>query len=185
MSGTLYAPKLTPLQPSGAQADFPPSFYAPYEAAAKSAMELLENVRAEMMLKSGPGSVRAMTYRLKSPASIRDKLKRKGLPVSAHAALIALRDVAGLRVVLDSVESVYLFARLLSGSSALEITGVNDYIAFPKPSGYRSLHLLARLPVCVKGQTAMIPVEIQLRTAAMDVWASIEHAVCYKPVVQA
>ena len=184
MPGTAYAQKLTPPNPPEADADFPSSFYRPYEAAARSAMILLEAIRADLIRMSGESSVRAITFRLKSPASIRGKLLRKGLPACAHAALTALGDIAGLRVVLGSVDAVYRFAQLIVSSGMLEITGVNDYIAFPKPSGYRSLHLLTRLTVTLDGQTHMIPVEIQLRTSAMDIWASIEHAVCYKPVVQ-
>ena len=105
----------------------------------------------------------------------------KGLPPSAASAGAALQDIAGLRVVLTSVGAVYRFAGLLTASSSAQTIGIDDYIASPKKSGYRSLHVLLNIPVTLDGETMMVPAEIQLRTAAMDLWANIEHSICYKP----
>lgn len=124
------------------------------------------------------GDVRSMTFRLKSPQSIRGKLQKQGLPISADAASAALHDIAGLRVVLPNLDSVYRFAALLCQSASAEFVHARDYIACPKPSGYRGLHLIMRVPV----DGRMIPVEIQLRTPVMDMWARVEHDLCYKPV---
>ena len=93
-----------------------------------------------------------MTFRLKSPGSIRDKLSRRGLPATREAACETLHDIAGLRVVLSSVDRVYRFAALLRESPAAEFVSLRDYISSPKKSGYRSLHLIMRVPVqmCIR-----------------------------------
>ena len=140
---------------------------------------MLCDVRRRM---NTPCAVRAITFRLKSPASIRGKLLKKHLPPTAACAHAALQDIAGLRVVLGSTQDVYRFAHLLRNSPASELIEEHDYIAHPKKSGYRSLHLVMRMPVYVKNQLYLIPAEIQLRTASMDIWASIEHELIYKPV---
>lgn len=136
---------------------------------------MLCSARAQMS-----ADVSAMTFRLKSPASIRGKLLRKGLPLTTQAASAALSDIAGLRVVLSNTQAVYRFARLLCQSEAVQLVRVHDYIASPKRSGYRSLHLIMRPYSGPEHQAA--PVEIQLRTPCMDVWASIEHRMIYKPL---
>lgn len=160
---------------------FTPEFYKPYESAAETAFLMLCAIRNDMCESDGMDAVRAMTFRLKSPGSIRDKLQKKGLPSSTAAAGAALHDIAGLRVVLSDVSAVYRFAEKIRSSPIAQFAGARDYIASPKPSGYRSLHLLMLVPVHLHGQSYMIPVEIQLRTASMDIWASAEHDICYKP----
>lgn len=158
---------------------FTPEFFAPYQQAIETAFWLLCDAREHMR---GPFEVCAMTSRLKSPSSIRGKLIKKGLPITEAAAHAALRDIAGLRVVLASTQSVYDFAALLRRSSIAQIEEEQDYIASPKASGYRSLHLILRVPVSLKNRLFLLPAEIQLRTAGMDVWANIEHELIYKPV---
>ena len=160
---------------------FTPDFFVPYEAAAQGALRLIARARSELTALEG-GGVYAVTYRLKTPQSIRGKLMKKGLPPSAEAAGTALQDIAGLRVVLTSVGAVYRFAGLLTAAPPAQTIGIDDYIASPKKSGYRSLHLIVRIPVYIGSQSYMVPTEIQLRTASMDAWASIEHALIYKPV---
>lgn len=165
-------------------ADFGFSFYAPYEAAVETAFLALCAARMQLEEESTPFAVRSMTFRLKSPASIRDKLTRRGLPQSAEGAAY-LHDIAGLRVVLSSVEAVYRFADILRASPSWQFVCARDYIAVPKKSGYRSLHLVMLVPICQNGKSASVPAEIQLRTPAMDMWACVEHDLCYKPVKEA
>lgn len=165
-------------------ADFGLSFYAPYEAAVETAFLALCAARMQLEEESTPFAVRSMTFRLKSPASIRDKLTRRGLPQNAEGAAY-LHDIAGLRVVLSSVEAVYRFADILRASPSWQFVCARDYIAVPKKSGYRSLHLVMLVPICRNGKSASVPVEIQLRTPAMDMWACVEHDLCYKPVKEA
>ena len=141
---------------------------------------MLGSARSRLVKQTGE-DVRCITYRLKSPSSIRGKLLKKGLPVCEPAARAALHDVAGLRVVLPSEKQVYRFAALLRDSPVTRLLDEKDDIAEPKPSGYRSLHLVLGVPVSLRGQSLLVPVELQLRTAAMDMWASIEHDMVYKP----
>lgn len=159
---------------------FSSAFYSPYEAAVQTAFLIIDSVRRQLVHETGE-DIHALTFRLKSPASIRGKLLKKNLPVTQAAASAALRDVAGLRVVLRDTKSVYRFAQLVSASPAAELEGERDYIETPKKSGYQSLHLLLRVPVCLGGRSLMVPVELQLRTADMDEWASAEHDLIYKP----
>lgn len=168
--------------PKEAAFDF--SFYAPYEAAVETAFLSLCAARMQLEEEHTAFAVRSMTFRLKSPASIREKLIRRGLPQNAEGAA-RLHDVAGLRVVLSSVEAVYHFADILRASPSWQFLAERDYIAAPKKSGYRSLHLVMLVPVCRNGREASVPVEIQLRTPAMDMWACVEHDLCYKPVKEA
>lgn len=176
MSGTTPAQKPGRDDSPAHDSQFCSEFYAPYEAAAHTALSLLCDVRREMVC-----DVLAVQYRLKSASSIREKLQRKGLPETAQAAAAALRDVAGLRAVLTSRKAVYRFADLLLAHGAIQLEDVHDYIASPKKSGYRSLHLIVSVPVILGAQTFRVPAEIQLRTAAMDVWACAEHRLIYKP----
>ena len=164
--------------PACSESVFTPAFFAPYQSAIETALEILCETRRKM---PDLYDVRTVTFRLKSPASIRGKLLKKRLPATAVCARIALQDIAGLRVVLDSTPSVYRFAALLRQSSVWELVEEQDYIAHPKQSGYRSLHLIVRIPVRVHNQVYLIPAEIQLRTAPMDIWANIEHELIYKP----
>lgn len=158
---------------------FTPSFYQPYELAAQKALSLVWSARQALCAKESD-AVRALTYRLKSPSSITAKLQRRGLPVTRQAAGM-LRDIAGLRVVLNTTPQVYRFSQLLLRSPSIRLIDTKDYIASPKESGYRSLHLRLSVPVSLQAQELSVPVEIQLRTASMDVFASIEHSMCYKP----
>ena len=155
---------------------FSAAFYEPYEAAAAVCMEMLCGIRSRM-----PLDVIALQYRLKSGASIRGKLQRKRLPETAASAAMALHDIAGLRAVLSSRTAVYRCADLLIANHAFSLEDVHDYIASPKPSGYRSLHLIACVPVLLASSVCAVPVEVQLRTASMDAWACAEHALIYKP----
>lgn len=180
MQAPLSAPKRQPPKRSAADPVFSPSFYRPYAQAVETALFMLGSARSRLVRETGE-DVRSITYRLKSPASIRGKLLKKGLPVCEPAARAALHDVAGLRVVLPGEKQVYRFAALLRGSPVTRLLDEKDYIAEPKPSGYRSLHLVLGVPVSLRGQSLLVPVELQLRTAAMDMWASIEHDMVYKP----
>lgn len=174
----IYAPKR-----AACDTEFSPAFYKPYEAAVETAFLTLCAARTQFELDT-PYAVRSMTFRLKSPASLQDKLIRRGLTQDASGAAM-LNDIAGLRVVLSSIEAVYRFAELLKKMDSWQFVLARDYIACPKASGYRGLHLVMHVPVCMERQRAVVPVEIQLRTPAMDMWACVEHDLCYKPVKEA
>jgi putative GTP pyrophosphokinase len=125
-----------------------------------------------------------VTSRLKSRDGLRAKLLRKGLPVDGSASWDdvhrRVHDVAGVRVVSPFVADVYRVFDLLVAQVDLELLEVRDYVARPKPNGYRSLHAVIQVPVFLSEGSVPVPVEVQLRTKAMDFWASLEHQIYYK-----
>ena len=118
--------------------------------------------------------------RLKSPQSIIEKMKKLNLPLSIESMMENLSDVAGVRVICSFPEDVYLLADALLRQDDVKLLARKDYIANPKPNGYRSLHLIVELPIFFSRETVPMKVEIQLRTIAMDFWASLEHQLKYK-----
>ena len=162
---------------------FTEAFYQPYHAAVETAFAMLCHTRRLLFEDMGEETVRRMTFRLKAPPSICDKLRKKHLPVTCGAAHAALHDIAGLRVVFSNEHAVYRFAALLCASPLAQLISSRDYIAQPKKSGYRSLHLLMTVRVVCRGEHMLVPIEIQLRTCAMDAWAVAEHGLFYKPQV--
>ena len=124
--------------------------------------------------------IESIKSRLKEPTSIRDKLARRGLAFSAASIEENLFDVAGVRVVCSFVDDVYRIADALVQQDDSPLIRRKDYIANPKENGYRSLHLIVAVPIFLTDQKKMMNVEIQLRTIAMDFWASLEHQLRYK-----
>lgn len=118
--------------------------------------------------------------RLKSPMSIKDKLERKGLPLTLEAMQENLQDIAGVRVICSFPQDVYTLADALLKQDDIRLIERKDYIDPPKENGYRSLHLVVTVPIFLSREKHLMPVEIQLRTIAMDVWASLEHQLRYK-----
>lgn len=118
--------------------------------------------------------------RLKEPASIFSKLKRREQPLTVESIEENLFDVAGVRVVCSFVDDVYQIAEALLSQDDVVLIERKDYIQNPKPNGYRSLHLIVAVPIFLTNQKKMMNVEIQLRTIAMDFWASLEHQLRYK-----
>ena len=118
--------------------------------------------------------------RLKSPESILEKVRRRGLDPSFESIREHITDIAGVRVTCSFVRDVYQVYDMLTGQEDVEVLAVKDYIAEPKPNGYRSLHGLLRMPVHLSDRVVPVTVELQLRTVAMDFWASLEHKIYYK-----
>lgn len=118
--------------------------------------------------------------RLKTPESILEKIRRRGLNPSFEAIRDHITDIAGVRVTCSFVRDVYNVYEMLSSQTDIEVLQVKDYIAQPKPNGYRSLHALVRVPVHLSDRIVPVTVELQLRTVAMDFWASLEHKIYYK-----
>ena len=121
-----------------------------------------------------------MEHRMKTLQSITEKLQRKNMEVSINSAVENLYDIAGVRVVCSYIQDVFQIADLLSSQDDISVKRVNDYIHHPKPNGYRSLHLVIEVPVFLAEGRMMVPVEVQIRTIAMDFWASLEHNLRYK-----
>ena len=118
--------------------------------------------------------------RLKSPISIKEKLERNNYPVTTESIETNLNDVAGIRVICSFPEDVYTLANALLRQDDIQLITKKDYIKNPKENGYRSLHLIVAIPIFLSCEKRIMKVEIQLRTIAMDFWASLEHQLRYK-----
>lgn len=118
--------------------------------------------------------------RIKSPEGIVEKLQRKGLEVSKENATAYIRDIAGVRVICSFTTDVYRVYEMIRSQGDVEVIEEKDYIRNPKPNGYQSLHLIIRIPIFLSQRTEHVTVEIQLRTIAMDFWASLEHKIYYQ-----
>ncbi len=151
-----------------------------YESAAELVKAQLNIYDTEFSMKFQRNPIHGIESRIKSPQSIVGKLQKKGLPLSAKSAQKHLMDIAGIRVVCYYVNDIYAIAELLSTRDDFKLVKIKDYIRNPKPSGYRSLHMIVMVPVYLATCRKEVPVEIQIRTIAMDFWASLEHQLRYK-----
>lgn len=118
--------------------------------------------------------------RLKSPDSIMNKMLRKNHDLSLKSIRNNIKDIAGLRITCSFISDIYVVSEMLQRQDDLKVLQVKDYIQHPKANGYRSLHLLVEVPVFMSDTREHVCVEIQIRTIAMDFWASLEHKIFYK-----
>lgn len=137
-------------------------------------------LNTELSFEHDRNPIETIKSRLKSPESIIEKLQRKGIPFSAERIERELNDIAGVRVICAFPEDVYLLSECLLKQDDVRLIQRKDYIKNPKPNGYRSLHLIVETPIYLHNQKKMMKVEVQLRTIAMDFWASLEHRIYYK-----
>lgn len=156
-----------------------------YQSALREVRTKLEILDDEFQSRHSRNPIHHMESRIKRPESVAQKLARKGLPMTVQAAEENLHDIAGIRVVCAYLDDVYTIAGLLAGQDDLKILQTRDYIQKPKPNGYRSLHLIVEVPVYLSDGKRNVPVEVQIRTIAMDFWASLEHQLRYKRSVSA
>ncbi|MEO3945254.1 GTP pyrophosphokinase family protein [Gorillibacterium sp. CAU 1737] len=140
----------------------------------------LEILNEEFQYIHNYNPIEHMKSRLKSPESIIAKLRRKDLEVTLDNAREHIHDIAGIRIICSFTTDIYKIMDLLSRQSDVQVLKVKDYIRSPKPNGYRSAHLLILIPVFLSDRVEQVPVEIQIRTVAMDFWASLEHKIYYK-----
>ena len=151
-----------------------------YQAALREVKTKLEILNDEFQTRHSRNPIHHMEDRIKRPESVAQKLQRKGLPLTPQAAMDHLHDIAGIRVVCAYQDDAYIIARLLTGQDDIRLIETRDYIQHPKPNGYRSLHLIVEVPIFLSDGKMMVPVEVQIRTIAMDFWASLEHQLRYK-----
>ena len=151
-----------------------------HEAAIQQITAKLNILKGEFQFSNDRNPISSISSRIKSKESIIYKMQTKGLPMTASALLANVHDIAGVRVVCPFIEDVYYVARMLVKQHDIEVIEVKDYIRQPKENGYRSLHLIVTVQVYFSETTKNIPVEIQIRTIAMDFWASTEHQLRYK-----
>ena len=121
-----------------------------------------------------------MERRVKEMHSLVKKLNRKGFEVSAQSAKDNIMDIAGIRVVCNYLDDVYVIEKMLLRQEDVKLLKRKDYITHPKENGYRSLHIVVSIPVFLADSVEVTPVEIQIRTIGMDMWASLEHKIRYK-----
>lgn len=150
-----------------------------YHAAIREMSIKLEILDDEFEVRYDYNPIHHMECRLKSPRSLFEKLERKGLDIQLES-IHQITDMAGIRVICNYIDDVYAVASLLLQQDDIKLLRRTDYIKEPKESGYRSLHLVVQIPVFLSDKTELVPVEIQLRTIAMDTWASLEHELKYK-----
>ena len=136
----------------------------------------------ELSLQYDRNPIEAIKTRLKSTESIAEKLKRRGVsfPITAEKIEQELTDIAGVRVICSYPTDIYLLSEAFLRQDDVVLIQKKDYIANPKPNGYRSLHIVVNVPVFLSTGKEYAPVEIQIRTMAMDFWASLEHELHYK-----
>ena len=134
----------------------------------------------EFSLQYDRNPIESVKSRIKSTDSIVRKLRDRGLPFSLESIERSISDIAGVRVICSFPEDIYLLADCLLRQNDITLIERKDYIATPKDNGYRSLHLIVEVPIFLRSETRMMKVEVQLRTIAMDFWASLEHTLKYK-----
>lgn len=151
-----------------------------YACAIKEVQTKFEVLETEFKVRYQRNPIAAIQTRLKSSSSIVEKMIRKGIPFSLENLEAEIHDLAGIRVICSYVDDIYALAEALTSQDDITLVERKDYISSPKPNGYRSLHLIVSVPVFFSQQTRQIRVEVQIRTIAMDFWASLEHQMKYK-----
>ncbi len=151
-----------------------------YESAVKQITTKFEILESEFESKHERNPIENISSRIKEPLSIAEKLQRKGLSVTIDNMVNKLYDIAGIRVTCPFISDVYHVAKMLLQQDDVKLIEMKDYIKNPKPSGYRSLHVIVKVGVYFSDEKREIPVEIQIRTIAMDFWAALEHQLHYK-----
>ena len=155
-----------------------------YNAAMCATTARLEIIEDEFKYRKLRCPIHHIDTRLKSAKSILGKLQKKDLDLTLSAVCNNIYDIAGIRVVCSYIKDVYLIRDRLMAQDDVMIMQIKDYIETPKENGYRSLHMVIRVPVYFMNKKQLVPVELQIRTLAMDLWASLEHDIKYKCLYQ-
>lgn len=151
-----------------------------YESAVKQLKLKFEVLNSEFNLQYKRNPIHHIEGRVKTVDSIKTKLQKKGIEFSIDSAKKNVNDIAGVRVVCNYIDDVYSVAEMFLRQTDIELIKLQDYIKTPNYNGYRSLHLDMKVPVYLSDRVEYIIAEIQIRTIAMDFWASLEHDVSYK-----
>ena len=155
-----------------------------YKCAIMEAETKLKVLNEEFSVQYDRNPISTIKTRLKKLDSIKEKLDRDGFPFTVESMEKNLSDIAGIRVICAFPDDVYLVADALLKQDDVILLSKKDYIANPKPNGYRSLHLIVTIPVFFANEKKLMKVEIQLRTISMDSWASLEHQLRYKKKIK-
>lgn len=154
-----------------------------YRGAIREVKTKLEILSDELTIKNQRNPIEFVKSRIKKPASLLEKLYRRGFEISTESIKENINDVAGVRVVCSFQDDIYSVANMLSGQDDIKVISVKDYIKNPKENGYSSLHIIVEVPVYLSNRKEYARCEIQIRTIAMDFWASLEHNIKYKKTV--
>lgn len=151
-----------------------------YNSALKQISTKLEILNDEFQHVHRYNPIEHIKSRIKTPESIVKKLKKHGYESTIGNMVRYVNDIAGIRVICSFTSDIYQIAEMISNQSDINVISVKDYIVNPKPSGYKSYHMLVTVPVYLSDRIEQTKVEIQIRTVAMDFWASLEHKIHYK-----
>ena len=151
-----------------------------YSCAIREVKTKFEVLNDDFSVRYKRNPIEFIQSRIKKPVSIAKKLASKGCPVTCASILNNLDDVAGIRVICPFIDDIYMVAEKLISQDDITLIEAKDYISHPKPNGYRSLHVIVEIPVFFADHTRNMRVEVQIRTIAMDFWASLEHKINYK-----
>ena len=151
-----------------------------YEAGIRQLTTKLQILNREFEQSNDRNPIENIKSRIKSAESIAKKMERKGLPMTLSCLTNNIYDIAGIRVICPFITDVYEVARMLLSQTDVELVQVKDYIREPKENGYRSLHLIVKINVFFSDGMRQVPVEVQMRTIAMNFWATVEHSLQYK-----
>lgn len=151
-----------------------------YGCAIREVRTKLEVLNDEFQNTTARNPIDNIKSRIKKPMSIYEKLIRRGFPVTLDSILYELHDVAGIRVICPFIDDIYIVADMLIAQDDITLIQRKDYIKNPKTNGYRSLHLVIAVPIFLSSGKQMMKVEVQIRTIAMNFWASLEHQIHYK-----
>ncbi len=151
-----------------------------YRSALKEINTKFEILNDEFQQVHQYNPIEHIKARLKTPESIVKKLKKYGKESTIENMVAYVNDIAGIRVICSFTSDIYRIAEMLSNQSDIKVIEVKDYISNPKPSGYKSYHMIVTVPIFLSDRIVDTMVEIQIRTVAMDFWASLEHKINYK-----
>ena len=151
-----------------------------YRCAIREIQTKLEVLDDEFSVENNRNPISFIKTRIKQPNSIYDKLQKMGYEFTTENIQTYLNDVAGVRIVCAFIDDIYMISDLITQQDDIKVIEIKDYIKNPKPSGYRSLHLIVQVPIFLQKNKKMVNVEVQFRTIAMDFWASLEHKIYYK-----
>lgn len=151
-----------------------------YNSALKEITTKLEILNDEFQHIHRYNPIEHIKSRLKSPESIVKKLKKHGRESTIENMVEYINDIAGVRIICSFTSDIYRIAEMLRNQNDIKVLSIKDYIKTPKPSGYKSYHMIVSIPIFLSDRVADTKVEIQIRTVAMDFWASLEHKINYK-----
>lgn len=156
-----------------------------YGCAIREVRTKFEVLNDDLSVANKRNPIEMIKSRVKKPESIVGKLRRRNLELSMESVIENIHDVAGVRVICSFVNDIYAIAQMFTSQDDVRVIEIKDYIKNPKPNGYRSYHMIVEVPVFFANRKQNVKVEVQLRTIAMDFWASLEHKLRYKKDIPA